>query len=60
MTGFVNERFLLLILFNEYYFLFIISSLNKMIFYKQNLGWFDKKFKEFNVIDLKRIEGKMD
>ena len=31
-----------------------------MNFYKPNLEWFDKFFKEFNVIDLKRIEGRID
>ena len=31
-----------------------------MNFLKQNLVWFDKIFKEFNVNDFERIEGKID
>ena len=31
-----------------------------MIFYKQNLGWFDKIFKEFNVNGLEKIEGRIE
>ena len=44
----------LMILFNEYYFLFIIFIKVKWNFYKQNLEWFDNFFKEFNVNGLEK------
>ena len=41
-------------------FLFIIFIKVKWNFYKQNLEWFDKFFKEFNVNGLEKIEGRID
>ena len=47
-----------MILFNELFFIYLLFLLKlNEIFYKQNLEWFDKNFKEFNVNDLEKIEG---
>ena len=57
MTRIVNEGFFINDLF-IFSLLFLLKV--KWNFYKQNLERFVKIFKEFNVIDFERIEGRIE